>query len=67
MTAPGVVGRREYYPAHIGRGSVIHLAYGRGMTVCGLNTGRIFHRVHKCPTSIRVSCRRCLSTTGAEE
>ncbi len=48
----------EYYPAKVGRGSVVHLAYGQGLTVCGLGTRNLSHAVTKVDTE-RITCQRC--------
>ncbi len=56
---PGVVGQDGYYPVVVGRGSAVHLAYGHGMTVCGLGTRNLHHAVTKVPAD-RITCQRCL-------
>ena len=55
------------YPAKIGRGHVIHLAYGAGMTLCGLNTGRVFHKVVRFAEGTPVTCSRCLPRPEGEK
>ena len=62
-----------YYPVKVGRGSAIHLAYGHGMTVCGLGTRNMARRVEKVKAE-RITCRRCIALgargwkpEGAEE
>ena len=47
-----------YYPVKVGRGAVVHLAYGHGMTVCGLGTRNMRHLVMRVDAD-RVTCQRC--------
>lgn len=48
-----------YYPAKVGRGSVVHLAYGHGMTVCGLGTRNLSHAFFEVDAE-KITCERCL-------
>ena len=50
----------RYFPVKVGRGSVVHLAYGQGLTLCGLGTRNLSHDVTKIKAT-EITCQRCLA------